>query len=173
MMLHGIWARGSKCVAAHKDKKGQRWAVPLWFLVLFIGVLNSCAPFFLLFHYLFLFFLLVQMKDHFLPQNSKIMYVEMGWILIILFWSKTNHMTLWGVLSHSLWLEVSSYVQPHDDILESGVPTMKTQWRCKNHTKEISITILFCFCRPRDWEEGEGALMIKMALSRILILGGM
>ena len=96
MMLHGIWARGSKCVAAHKDKKGQRWAVPLWFLVLFIGVLNSCAPFFLLFHYLFLFFLLVQMKDHFLPQNSKIMYVEMGWILIILFWSKTNHMTLWG-----------------------------------------------------------------------------
>lgn len=56
MLLHGIWARGSKCVAAHKDKKGQRWAVPLWFLVLFIGVLNSCAPFFLLFHYLFIYF---------------------------------------------------------------------------------------------------------------------
>ena len=149
MLLHGIWARGSKCVAAHKDKKGQRWAVPLWFLVLFIGVLNWCAPFFLLFHYLFIYFYfsyLFKWKTISSPKFKNHVCWN-GLNFNYFFWSKTNHMTLWGVLSHSLWLEVSSYVQPHYDILESGVPvpTMKTQWRCKNHTKEISITILFHF----------------------------
>ena len=162
------------CSCTQRQKRPEVGGAPLiprsfhWCPKLMCSLLSSLS--------LFIFiFLTCSNERPFPPPNSKIMYVEMGWILIILFWSKTNHMTLWGVLSHSLWLEVSSYVQPHYDILESGVPvpTMKTQWRCKNHTKEISITILFCFCRPRDWEEGEGALMIKMALSRILILGGM